>query len=439
MWQRGSIRGRGAEVCTVVELLANTNARTLSFGDDNRKDQRRMLALQTQSRSTDPKHTTRPRTCRPQTWSRTAWGAIGKSIVVLFALVCSAPGAVAQGLDIPASVVQSAGAIDGAGTASIQNYIGPNLEVMRLGKPEDVKVARNKLIEMVSPTRGPSVSFRLAYTKALLPELEKLLEAKADKPEDRIAVEMGQVNALVITGELAAGEVPKLLAIGRESTLASVRYQAAMAAERALAIVNKEVSPALGVADVNNVLKAQGDVLKNETDLLIVDKALSTLVLGAGNPSYRDEALKQLDEGLLAIAKKYSGKEVPDVLIESIARTANDLRLAFLNVTNVQALPRTTQQAAGGIPATIVWLARTCITGKQVPLAPAGSEVRERWGQAVGASESFGSLLTANKKAIGLSDKIRMGNGSGDASLVTSGNEFIKMMKDKMGVPDRYQ
>ncbi len=367
------------------------------------------------------------------------WSNAARVVAAVLVVAVGISNARGQGADIPAAVVQAAGAIDGAGQAHIEKFITPNLEKMRSGKPEDVKDGRNKLIDMVSPGRGPSVSFRLAYTKALAGELEKFLDAKPAKPEDKVLVEMGQVNALVISGELAAGEVPKLLAKGRANELASVRYQAAMAAERVLAIVSKTPAPALGVPDITALLKAQGDVLKNETDLLILDKAMATLVLGATQTAFRDESLKQLDEGLLAIALKYQGKVVPDELIQGLARTASEVRGALMAV-QVAGMLQATKQAAGGIPATIVWLASTSIAAKQVPFAPAGEVVRERWGQAVGASESFGSLLTKNDKAINLSGKIRTGNGSGDASFVTSSKEFIDSMKSKMGVPaDRYK
>lgn len=355
-------------------------------------------------------------------------------VAVLLAMVCGVTSVWAQGADIPASVVQSAGEIDGSGKAHIDRYIAPFLEKMRSGKPDEIKDARNKLIEMVSPGRAPSVSFRLAYTRALVNELEKFLDAKPAKPEDKSLVEMGQVNALVICGELAAGEVPKVLAKGRASDLASVRYQSAMAAERVLAIVIKEPASPLAAQEVIALLKAQGDVLKNEKDLLIIDKALSTLVLGVTQAAYRSESLKQLDEGLLVIAKMYEGKVVPDELIQALARTASDLRGAMLSV-NVAAMPQADKAAAGGIPATIVWLARTSINAKQVPFAPAGASVRERWGQAVGASESFGSLLTKNNNAINLSQKVRIGNGAGDASFLGAGNDFIKSMGSQMGVP----
>lgn len=385
----------------------------------------------TQSRFENSKTATLSK--HPQSLAR-RFGRAGRAMTVAMVLLCSAANTFAQGLDIPPAVVQSAGAIDGAGIAHIEKYVAPNIEKMRSGKADEVKDGRSKLIDMVSPGRAPSVSFRLAYTKALVTELDKFLDAKPAKPEDKTAVEMGQVNALVISGELAAGEVPKLLAKGRASSLVSVRYQAAAAAERILAIVNANPSPALGQADVISLLKAQGDVLKNETDLLIVDKALSTLVLGVTQTAYRSESLKQLDEGILALAMKYQGKVVPDELIQGLARTASDLRGAMLAV-NVAGLAQADKQAAGGIPATIVWLARSSAETKSIPFAPAGATVRERWGQAVGASESFGSLLTKSNKAVDLSQKVRIGNGSGDASFIQTAKDFIKSLQDQMGVP----
>ena len=334
----------------------------------------------------------------------------------------------AQVNSLPAGLIKQAGAVDAGGEGQIQQFAKTPLEQLGGEDPDAIRRGRSTLLDNVSPQTGPSVSFRLAYAKVLVPELEKLM-AKG---------EMAQVNALMVAGELGADSSLRLLEQGRKSTLASVRFSAAQAAERAIVIYRQGQAvnaTALSERAVKDLLAAQGTVLKTESDHLVADKAMSVLTAAVSVNSLREDAIKQLDEGLAELVKKHAGKALPEPVLEGMARTAAELRQALLAVGGGNAMPQAVSTGSAGVAVSIACANISSIKAKAVAVGAAGDGIRTHIGAAAGAAESLGNFVTQNASGFGLSDKVRKGTNADDAAFVASAQDFIKLMKDKARVP----
>jgi hypothetical protein len=292
--------------------------------------------------------------------------------------------------------------------------------------PDAIRRGRSSLLEYVSPQTAPSVSFRLAYAKVLAPELEKLLGKG----------EMAQVNALMVAGELGADVSLRLLEAGRKSPLASVRFSAAQAAERAIMIYRQGQSinaTALSEPSVKELLAAQGQVLKTESDNLVIDKAMSALTAAVGVNTLREDAIKLLDEGLAELVKKHANKALPESLLEGMARTCSELRQALLALG--ANMPQGVSAASGGVAVSVVCANISAIKAQAVAVGEGGASIRTHIAAAAGAAESLGNFVTQNARGFELNAKIRKGTNADDAAFVASGQDFIKLMKEKARVP----
>lgn len=357
-------------------------------------------------------------------WSRAHHAALAAALVAGLAM---GGQALAQVNSLPASLIKQAGAVDAGGEGQILQYAKTPLEQLGGEDPDGIRRGRSSLLENVSPQTGPSVSFRLAYAKVLVPELEKLM-AKG---------EMAQVNALMVAGELGADTSLRLLEQGRKSPLASVRFSAAQAAERAVVIYRQGQAvnaTALSERAVKELLAAQGAVLKTETDHLVADKAMSVLTVAVGVSTLREDAIKQLDEGLAELVKKHAGKALPESVLEGMARSCAELRQALLAVGGAN-MNQAVMAGAGGVAVSVACANISSIKAKVVPVGAPGDAIRTHIGAAAGAAESLGNFVTQNAQGFGLSDKVRKGTNADDAAFVASAQDFIKLMKDKARVP----
>ena len=335
-------------------------------------------------------------------------------------------GASAQVQDLPAGLVQQASQIDAGGEAQIREYLKQPLEMLGGDDPEKLRIGRGRILEMVGPQRSPSVPFRLAYSRVLTTELDKLMGEG----------EMAQINALVVAGELATDGAMELLEKGRKSATASVRFQAAAGAERTITLYNQGVAvnaAALAEGTTLSLLRALGETLKTEADALVLDKSMAALAAAVQNARLREEAVKQLDEGLLALGEKYKGKAVPVELLQAFGRVSSDLRQALLSV-GAGGLTQNVQAGAGGIAATIAWMTNTSIKAKVIAVGAGGETIRQHVGAAVGAAESLGNFVTQNAQAFDLSAKIRRGDNAGDAEFLDASQRFVGLMQSKARV-----
>lgn len=212
--------------------------------------------------------------------------------------------ALAQAPPLPAALVQAANLAPDQ-IKQIQQFAEDVLKNLSSDDGELRKQARNALIDPLKG-RGVSVSFRQAYSAALMTKLAQL----ARDFRDGVAT-----NALRVVGELATSEAVELLGerLSDKSSV-SVRLFAAMECARVYDMLNpaNEFQPAARPPELQTLADKLGDRLVNETHSNVLDTVVRALMSGAsvsreGFDAVRKKAFAVLCTQSVARAKALAG------------------------------------------------------------------------------------------------------------------------------------
>lgn len=177
------------------------------------------------------------------------------------ALMLAAPGlTMAQPRCIAAATAQSPSMTD-AHKQEIQRCVEQQKAGLASADPKAVQRARDQL-ELPLLEQGVSISFRIEYTRQLLPVLSELA---------RGSNELAAANALHLAGELATPAASDLLTkTGLRDTRAAVRYAAAYGLKRTFEQIEAS-SSVFQAVDAENAIKDIGRAIAAEKDPYVLE------------------------------------------------------------------------------------------------------------------------------------------------------------------------
>jgi hypothetical protein len=288
--------------------------------------------------------------------------ALGLSLCVLSAV----PGvASAQQAQIDQATMTSITSLNSSQTAQIEAYVREPLADLASEDPELVGQARNRLIDPLE-TRDIGVPFRLAYSNALCPELERLATSEN---------ELTAINALRVLAEIATDRSSLAVEGAVDNPGVGVRYTAVYALGRIFDTVARE-APAVAPQRVSAMMDKAGETIRNEEDHWVLDAAVRALV-AAGSidkdnfRDTRDRAYQTLADAVAGRIHTFATDEGGPERVQFMLRAAVALRDAL---TDTRALSRPAATAAAAMGGeTLAYLAERVQVGGD--LAPEEREV----------------------------------------------------------------
>lgn len=287
---------------------------------------------------------------------------------------------------IPSDVVQRI-SVTTEDEKAIADCVEQHTRNLGSDKPELIRADRSELLLPLAD-RQISASFRLRYSRALVPVLTPLVSNKN---------EIIAINALVIAGDLGTDAAVDVVKSQLDREQASVRYQASYAAGRSFDTLNGN-GAALGGEKASELLKAIEDRFAVETDDLVLDGLVRSTLRAASVDRLRPRALQVLAAGVGQITSRSVKANTPlsEVLLETCVRAAVGAR-DVLSQPNLS-VPRESIVALGALSGDILTAVETAVKSKKVALE-AGTPARERHAQAALAAETL--LLLAGRKLDG--------------------------------------
>jgi len=218
--------------------------------------------------------------------SRAPWLALALLAAVL-TLAPLTPG-LAQHGDITPDVI-TATRLSTDQERIVRTYAAQHAQGLGSTDAEVRRRARARLLEPLS-TPNTSVSFRLAYSGALVPELDRM--TRAEHVEVRL-------NAIRVAGELATQDASDLVVRAIESDSVETRIMAAFALRRTFETIASQ-PPAMAEGRVRDLLGRAGRVVEREPDPLVFDAAVRAMTAAGGiarpTLNLRSDAYRQLAE-----------------------------------------------------------------------------------------------------------------------------------------------
>ncbi|HYE01675.1 MAG TPA: hypothetical protein VD963_00425 [Phycisphaerales bacterium] len=292
-------------------------------------------------------------------------------------LVGLAPAAALAQRDLPPEIVRGSD-LSAVQTQQLGAYVAQHAPGLS-GDQVQVKRARLALLAPLKESQV-SISFRLAYARALVPVLEPLLKHQND---------LVAVNALQIAGELGTPDSPVLLAQGLTDGRAPVRYGAAFGHRRLFEVLASG-TPALTPKQAIDAAGAVARVLAGETDAHVMEGCERALEAAARVPEaqlrgVRAEAVGMLARQIGERARGMSGTapaEFAGVLTRASKIASDAITLAHMD-KNEPPLPPPTLAEVGRMAGAILLSARARLAAGEVP-----ERVRAALAQVVSAAEA---------------------------------------------------
>ncbi|TVQ61141.1 MAG: hypothetical protein EA378_09855 [Phycisphaerales bacterium] len=254
--------------------------------------------------------------------------------VVAVAMVALTPhAALAQANELPAEVVTTT-RLTGEQEQAVRAFARQQAEELGSADAEIRRRARGRLLRPLA-TPNASVSFRLAYSGALMPELDRL--ARQSEIEIRL-------NAIRVAGELATQDSSDLILRALDADATEVRIMGSYALRRTFESLATQ-PPALAEGRVRSLLDRAAAMVEREPDPLAFDSAVRTLAaagrIARPNLNLRNDAYRRLAE---SVSERIRANPIPrDAL--GVMRTGE----ALLDVLrSVESLDTRAAIAAGG-------------------------------------------------------------------------------------------
>lgn len=208
------------------------------------------------------------------------------------AACCLSASALAQPLgsgQLPTQLVSKTGELTQSESRQLRDFVTDHAADLSSDDAADRSTARQALGR---PLRNSTVSvqFRLAYSRALTPELES-----AFRQGDRST----KIGVLLLAGQIATDQAVRLGLDNLDDEDPIVRYQAAFSLGLTLDAVATR-SPAITRAGVDRLVNALADRIGVETDLWVLDRVVRSMSAGLGISSQGFEGIKSSTMASLA-------------------------------------------------------------------------------------------------------------------------------------------
>ncbi|MCC5785982.1 MAG: hypothetical protein JJU33_04695 [Phycisphaerales bacterium] len=202
-------------------------------------------------------------------------GFRGLSVILALGVVClSALPAMAQAgrASIPEGLISKPSELTQDEVRQVRTYVNEHLPRLTAENIDHRRAARRELRRPLT-ARGVTVSFRLAYSSQLVPELRRL----ADNEDRGVAT-----IALLLAGELATSPAAQLAIERLASEDEVVRYAAASSMGETLRVA-AEGAPAMNEQQLTNLVNRLGERLQSEENPLVLDRVIRSIGAGATN------------------------------------------------------------------------------------------------------------------------------------------------------------
>lgn len=202
-------------------------------------------------------------------------GFRGLSVILALGVVClSALPAMAQAgrASIPEGLISKPSELTPDEVRQVRTYVSEHLPRLTAENIDHRRAARRELRRPLT-ARGVTVSFRLAYSAQLVPELRRL----ADNQDRGVAT-----VALLLAGELATSPASQLAIERLASEDEVVRYAAASSLGETLRVA-ADGAPAMNEQQLTNLVNRLGERLASEENPLVLDRVIRSIGAGATN------------------------------------------------------------------------------------------------------------------------------------------------------------
>ncbi len=325
-------------------------------------------------------------------------GFCGLSVILFLGVVClSALPALAQAgrASIPEGLISKATELTRDEVRQVQTYISEHLPRLTAQSIDHRRVARRELRRPLT-SRQVTVSFRLAYSSQLVPELRRL----ADHQDPGVAT-----VALLLAGELATSPASQLAIDRLGSEDQTVRFAAAGSLGEALRVA-AEGAPAMNEQQLTNLVNRLGERLQREENPLVLDRVIRSIGAGATNQrrefaNLRNAATRILGERLAERVRNAEAQRPDAEMEQTMLRGAETV---FSSVNRGTLSPEALRAAGQLSGQLIAYAARRVNAGRL------DAEEVQRLQQIVGTSENVivfsWSLLNPNapRRQFGLRD-----------------------------------
>lgn len=350
------------------------------------------------------------------------------SLAISFGVIFS-PAATAQAV-LPAEIVAKA-ELNASDQAAVTAWVNGLMPGLSSADVRQIKNTRDGLLSKLSADAKPSVSFRIAMSKAAASALSALVKDKR---------EIVAVNALRVAGEIADPNMMPLLRDGLADARSPVKYGALFGIARAYDAAAGP-QPALNPADIRSAMKLVKAEAERTAEPRIVDGAVlvfeaATHLNAGAMAGLRSEAIGEMSVVVHAqvgrVLKAPDDKPIGADMLAPMLRAASVARSAMTQV-NVAA-PLAPQGAidAGGIAGDVLLLAAKEMQQADWKKRQASLE------QLVGAAESALFLAEAQlgngqAQQVGLVDALK----SGDAAAFKAKVDAViqRLTKPPFGFP----
>lgn len=318
-----------------------------------------------------------------------------------------------------ANTVVQAQVMGDAEDKAIREFVDAQINALKQ-TPEQTMKARDALLAPLARNNNPSNAFRLRFASTLSAKLTDVL---------RSGSEMQQVNALVIAGELATSDGLAIIRAGRESKIASVRYQAAAAAKRTVAVLSTITPPTIDPVVFAGMLKDLSTQLTKETDVIVIDETLAALTQALDLEQSRESATKELAAAFAHLTTA-AGKKPADAAVgQALLRASDKLRDV---ATRARGATPDFHKACAQIGATSIAHGARLVKAKALA-QDANDETRKLVSQLAGSGETL--LLTAGQgmqrtlSQEGVAGKLAKATVAGDVEFAESAKRLLDAAK----------
>jgi hypothetical protein len=208
-----------------------------------------------------------------------------------------------------------------------------------------------------------------------------------------------------------------------------VRYQAAAAAKRTIAVLSTVTPPTIDRLAVGTMLKELSTQVTKEADSIVVDELLAALTQGLDLELNRDDAVKELAGAIAHVATKAGKKPAEAVLGQALLRSADKLSEV---VTRGRGLSPEFHRSSAQIGAVLIAHGGRLAQAKAMTQS-ADDETRKLLVKLSGTAETLlltaGDNLQRRPTQEGLATKLGKGSAAGDAEFIEAAKRLIETAK----------
>ncbi len=230
-----------------------------------------------------------------------------------------------QACDLPGPII-SATTLSDDQKKQIQDCVATNVRLLESADPAEVKRGREALLKPLQNGEA-SVTFRLRYSEAAAPELERLAAQQNDPKK--------AINALIVAGALATTQAANILRKFQEDQRVAVRFTATASCKR-IFIAIEGAAPAMAKEDAARIVDDLGRRCGQEQDPDVFDAGVRSLITAGQitRPQFADVRLQALR--VLAQQADQRVRQLPiapaaDRDLASLVRAGGALRDAAAN------------------------------------------------------------------------------------------------------------